>query len=164
MGKNIFYSSLLCVFFLQSALSQPLETSSPNGILQVSFTLENGAPHYSVTRFGREVIKPSKLGFILKNGNSLEGDFTIASSDKQLIDETWTQPWGEKNDIRNHYNELRVNLTKESSRKMTVVFRVFDDGIGFRYEIPEHGFDRAPHRLRDYHMSFGRRMGSILLV
>ncbi len=137
MGKSIFCLSLLCLFFLQNASSQPLETSSPNGILQVSFTLENGAPHYSVTRFGREVIKPSKLGFILKNGNSLEGGFTIASSDKQLIDETWTQPWGEKKDIRNHYNELRVNLTKESSRKMTVVFRVFDDGIGFRYEIPE---------------------------
>ena len=137
MGKSIFCLSLLRLFFLQNASSQPLEMSSPNGILQVSFTLENGAPHYSVTRFGREVIKPSKLGFILKNDISLEDGFTIASSDKQLIDETWTQPWGEKKDIRNHYHELRVNLTKESSHKMAVVFRVFDDGIGFRYEIPE---------------------------
>lgn len=136
MGKSIVCLLPLCLFFLQSASSQPLETSSPNGILQVSFTLENGTPYYSVTRFGRQVMKPSKLGFILKN-DSLDGDFTVTSSNRKLVDETWTQPWGEKKDIRNHYNELRVNLAKESSHKMTVVFRVFDDGIGFRYEIPE---------------------------
>ncbi len=139
MGKNIFCLLLLCLFFLQSASSQPLETSSPNGILQVSFTLENGAPRYSVTRFGNEVIKPSRLGFTFKNAPAFSDGFAVVSSEKKSVDETWTQPWGEKKDIRDHYNELTINLveTAARARKMSIVFRVFDYGIGFRYEIPE---------------------------
>ncbi|UCE18535.1 MAG: glycoside hydrolase family 97 protein, partial [Gemmatimonadota bacterium] len=84
-------------------------------------------------------IKTSRLGFILKNEPPLAYDFVVASKETNSVDETWTQPWGEKKDIRNHYNELRLNLVEPSkpSRKMTVVFRVYDDGLGFRYEIPE---------------------------
>ncbi|HEX9922392.1 MAG TPA: glycoside hydrolase family 97 protein [Anaerolineae bacterium] len=135
---------ILCVMifigtFWRSSLSQPLEVSSPNGVIEVSFTLENGAPLYGVTRFGREVINRSRLGFILKNAPPLAWGFAIAAIDKKLVDEAWTQPWGEKKDIRNHCNELRIDLKEimEPARRMTVVFRVYDDGIGFRYEIPK---------------------------
>lgn len=136
---RILYVILISGIFWGSSLAQTLETSSPNGILQVSFILENGSLRYRVTRFGREVIKPSRLGFILKNQTPLAWSFAVASSDKKVVDETWMQPWGEKKDIRNHYNELHIDLVEDtaSSRKMTVVFRVYDDGIGFRYEIPE---------------------------
>ena len=130
---------LFCATFVQIVSSRTLEVSSPNSIVQVSFVLENGAPCYRVTRFGREVMGVSRLGFILKNAPPLAWDFSIASADTNLVDETWTQLWGEKKDIRNHYNELRINLMETSAlaRTITVVFRVYDDGLGFRYEIPE---------------------------
>ncbi|MFQ5674620.1 MAG: glycoside hydrolase family 97 protein [bacterium] len=135
---------LTCSFLLSMAcwaglLAQTHEAVSPNGALRVSITLESGVPQYRITRFGREIIKPSKLGLLLKDVGSLDGGFTIESTDKKSVDETWTQPWGEKKDIRNHYNELRLDLLKDSdpALKMTLVFRVFDDGVGFRYEIPQ---------------------------
>lgn len=127
---------LACIY---TADGQTMEISSPNDILQVSFTLENGVPYYRVMRFGNDVIRPSRLGFILKNTPPLAWDFRVASNEKNSFDETWTQVWGEKKDIRNHYNELRIDLVEKRapSRKLTVVFHVYDDGIGFRYEIPE---------------------------
>jgi len=136
---RILWSILLSAAMLQVAFGQTLEVSSPNGAVTVSFALDNGAPHYRVLRLGREVIKLSRLGFILDNQPPLAWNFTIASSQTESVDETWTQPWGEKKDIRNHYNELRINLVETTalSRKLTIVFRVYDDGIGFRYEIPK---------------------------
>lgn len=129
------------IFFACShiAMGQTLEVSSPNDVVGVSFFLENGAPHYRVTRFGNDVIGPSRLGFILKNEPPLSWDFRVESSATTTVDETWTQPWGEKKDIRNHYNELRLDLKESTtpSRRMTIVFRVYDEGVGFRYEIPE---------------------------
>lgn len=113
--------------------------TSPNGIVTVSFMLQDGAPYYQITRFGREVINPSRLGFILEDAPPLAEGFHVASCDTSHFDEIWTQPWGEKKEIRNSYNELRINLVEipAAKRTMAIVFRVFDDGIGFRYEIPE---------------------------
>lgn len=113
--------------------------SSPNDIVKVSFMLQDGAPYYQITRFGREVINPSRLGFILEDAPPLAEGFDVASCDTSHFDEIWSQPWGEKRDIRNSYNELRINLVEipRPKRNMAIVFRVFDDGIGFRYEIPE---------------------------
>jgi alpha-glucosidase len=120
-------------------VSQTFQTSSPNGTLRIYFTLESGTPYYRVTRLGGELLKSSRLGFILKDENPLAQDFSVESTDIKLVNETWTQPWGEKKEISNHYSELRIDLKETSvdQRKMTVIFRVFDDGIGFRYEIPE---------------------------
>ena len=113
--------------------------SSPDGRIQVTFVLEDGVPYYAVSRSGEDVIKPSKLGFIFKDAEPLNQNLTVVESKLDSLDETWTQPWGEVEEIRNHYNELRVDLeeTTEAHRKMTVVFRVYDDGLGFRYELPE---------------------------
>ncbi len=113
--------------------------SSPDGRIQVTFVLEGGVPYYAVSHSGEDVIKPSKLGFIFKDAEPLNQNLTVVESKLDSLDETWTQPWGEVEEIRNHYNELRVSLeeTTEAHRKMTVVFRVYDDGLGFRYELPE---------------------------
>jgi alpha-glucosidase len=134
--------SLFCTLVIgapHTITAQPLTVSSPGNIVQVSFVLERGVPHYSVSRLGREVIRQSKLGFVLRNAPPLDRGFKVTSSEQGSFDETWTQPWGEKKDIRNNYNELCVVLTETSSRPrtMTMVFRAYDDGIGFRYEIPE---------------------------
>ncbi len=113
--------------------------SSPDGRIQVTFVLEDGVPYYAVSRSGEDIIKPSKLGFIFKDAEPLNQNLTVVESKLDSFDETWTQPWGEVEEIRNHYNELRVDLeeTTGAHRKMTVVFRVYNDGLGFRYELPE---------------------------
>jgi alpha-glucosidase len=112
---------------------------SPNGTLEVEFYLHDGTPYYMVRRFGDEVIRGSQLGFVLSGAAPLTCNFALESIDRRAHDETWTQPWGEVQDIRCHYNELRVVLRQqdEQARQLAVVFRVFDDGIGFRYEFPE---------------------------
>ena len=136
---RILFSILLWAAFIPVVSAHILEVSSPNDILQVSFTIENGAPYYRVMRFGNDVIRPSRLGFILKNEPPLVYQFTLSASEKCSVDESWIQPWGEQKEIRNYYNELRLTLeeTTAPSRRMTIVFRLYDDGLGFRYEIPE---------------------------
>ncbi|HNO78748.1 MAG TPA: glycoside hydrolase family 97 protein [Phycisphaerae bacterium] len=125
----------------QSVSAEPVVVESPGNVLKVSFELKDGAPTYSVSRKGESVIDSSKMGFVLKSGESLDGGFQIATSKVTSADETWTQPWGEQKNIRDHHNQLRIDLegTGDSSKKLTITFRVFDDGVGFRYEIPEQG-------------------------
>lgn len=94
---------------------------------------------YSVSRQGRPVILPSKMGFQLKGGPALDRDFRIASSKTANHDEMWEQPWGEARMIRDRHAELSVSLCEASgpARRLEIIFRVFDDGVGFRYRIPE---------------------------
>jgi alpha-glucosidase len=101
--------------------------------------LKNGAPYYWVSYAGRDVIKPSRLGFKFKTADPLDKNLVVVDSTSQSIDETWTQPWGEVKEVRNHYNELRVTLEEATPahRRMVVVFRVYDDGLGFRYGLPQ---------------------------
>jgi hypothetical protein len=100
---------------------------------------DNGVPTYDLAYYGKTVIKTSKLGLELKNDKkSLLNDFTIADSNISTFDETWKPVWGEENKIRNHYNELAVTLNqKETDRQIVIRFRLFDDGLGFRYEFPQ---------------------------
>lgn len=123
----------------QSQADAAESVSSPDGRITVTFILEDGVPAYKVDRDGQPVILPSKMGFTFKEAAPLHQDLRIVKVKKNAFDETWTQPWGEVKNIRNHYQELRVELeeTTSSPREMTVVFRVFDDGLGFRYEWPE---------------------------
>jgi alpha-glucosidase len=94
---------------------------------------------YTVQRNGQTIITDSKLGFILKNQPALAADFKVADVRKSSFDETWTQPWGEVKTIRNHYNSLAVTLGEQTNLKRTVIveFRVYNDGVGFRYEFPQ---------------------------
>jgi hypothetical protein len=114
------------------------EIKSPNANLTLTFTLQaGGVPTYSLTYKGRPVIKTSKLGLELKNVPALTSGFTVSDSKTTTFDETWQPVWGELKNIRNHYNELALTLTQaETDRHIIVRFRVFDDGLGFRYEFP----------------------------
>lgn len=135
------------------------ELRSPNGNLVMMFSLQsNGAPTYQLAYKGKAVIKPSKLGLELKNteaksveGNdadmkqkaanlkaSLYNNFLLADTKKSTFDETWKPVWGEVRIIRNHYNEMAVTLDqKTTGRRMIIRFRLFDEGLGFRYEFPQ---------------------------
>ena len=132
---------LLTLLVLPAPLfaQETIEVASPGGIVSVSFRIDDGVPTYSVTRLGQAVIAPSRLGVVLNEGPSLAQDLALVDSARRSFDETWTQVWGEKKDIRNNYNELRatVETTGDQSRRMVIVFRVYDDGLGFRYEWPE---------------------------
>lgn len=122
------------------ALAAPVEISSPEGVLTVKVDVNGeGRPEYSVSRLGRPVILPSRLGFILTDAPKLERNFEIASNARRSADETWEQPWGENRFVRDRYNELRVRLTEKAvpKRSLDLVFRVYDDGVGFRYEFPD---------------------------
>lgn len=120
-------------------INEQIEISSPNGQIVVTFSLTDDAPYYQVARAGQPIINPSPLGFVFKEGEPLEQNLTIVSSEQTSFDETWTQVWGEVQEIRNHYNELRLELaeTTEAPRRMNIIFRVYDDGLGFRYELPD---------------------------
>ena len=82
------------------------QVKSPGGTIQVTVTLSDGAPYYKVDYRGNSVILPSKLGFRFKQADPLDGNLRVLRSETASFDETWTQPWGEVKDIRNHYNEL----------------------------------------------------------
>jgi glucan 1,4-alpha-glucosidase len=126
-------------FTLLSIFVSAQELLSPDKNFLLRFTLQNdGVPVYSLVYKGKEVIKPSKLGLELKKGKSLTKGFTIAGTTSRSFDETWTPVWGEVRTIRNHYNELAVTLDqKDTARHMVVRFRLFNDGLGFRYEFPQ---------------------------
>ncbi|MHC5112550.1 MAG: glycoside hydrolase family 97 protein [Planctomycetota bacterium] len=132
-----------------AACAGPTKVASPGNVLQVTFELADGKPAYSVTRGDTPVIEPSLLGLRLAGDVSFEGDFAIASAKKRTVDETWTQVWGEQKEIRNHFNELDIVLKDVSGkpRLLGITFRVFDDGVGFRYHFPSQpGLDRVEIR------------------
>ena len=121
---------------------------SPNGNIELNFSVDNtGRPFYEMTYKGKAVVKPSFLGLELaKDKHASKGQqetdlmdgFTIAKEDTSEFDETWQPVWGETKDIRNHYNEYVAVLQQQSQqREILIRFRVYDDGIGFRYEFPQ---------------------------
>ena len=118
----------------------PIEkvVASPNGKLSLVFSLTDGSPAYAVTFMGRPVILASALGFDLKD-TAMKSGFTLLGAKKTSKDVTWTQPWGEQREVRNHYNELAVALRQadDPGRELRILFRMFDHAIAFRYEWPE---------------------------
>ncbi len=121
-----------------SLAANAVEVKSPDGKVAVDFDVKNGVPTYSMTFDGKTVINPSTLGLELVNANDLMDGFKIVGSETSAFDETWQPVWGETKDIRNHYNELLVKLRQTSTdRFMNLRFRVYDDGMGFRYEFPQ---------------------------
>lgn len=135
--KQFLFTALLWLAFFSPAKSQQLK--SPNGKFVMEFTLLNdGTPSYSLNYKSKAVVKSSKLGLELKNDKkSLLNDFTVIDTKTATFDENWKPVWGEVAFIRNHYNELAVTLNqKETDRQIVIRFRLFDDGLGFRYEFP----------------------------
>ena len=116
------------------------EVTSPNGEMKLTFTLRDSKPYYSVSFRGKPVIKPSRLGYELHNAENLLEGFTQTGEKTSTFDETWTPVWGENKTIRNHYKELLVDLIQEKTgRVMNLRFRVYDEGVGLRYEFPQEG-------------------------
>jgi len=129
-----------CLWLITFAVGNAQQLKSPDGNQILQFSLQtDGTPTYTLTYKGKPVIKTSKLGLELKNDKkSLLNGFTIANTATSTFDETWKPVWGEENQIRNHYNELAVTLNQtETNRQMIIRFRLFNEGLGFRYEFPQ---------------------------
>jgi len=134
-----FLSYLLAfILFFNAAIAQSLK--SPNEKLTLSFSLQtDGTPTYSLSYKNKVVIKPSKLGFELAQDSlSLLNGFEQTDAKNSSFDETWQPVWGEVASIRNNYNELAVTLNQiKTNRQIIIRFRLFNDGLGFRYEFPQ---------------------------
>ena len=131
---------LVVIAFLSVLGVSAQELKSPNGNFKMKFALENnGTPTYQLFLKDKEVIKKSKLGLELqKEKKSLLDDFKIFGANESSFNETWKPVWGEETSIKNHYNELAVTLKQnETERQIIIRFRLFDEGLGFRYEFPE---------------------------
>lgn len=123
---------------VQAAAPQIASVESPDKVLKVSLVLDGGTARYRVERLGQTVVADSKLGFELRDGR-LDRDFSLLAQERRSVDDSWEQPWGERRLTRNHFNELTVHLAEStgSKRRLDLVFRVYDDGLGFRYVFPE---------------------------
>lgn len=156
---------LITALLLPIAVAAQAQTvKSPDGNVAVTFSLTgNGVPTYEMTYKDKEVVRPSHLGLELAkdkhagkgmNETSLMDGFTIASTSTSTFDETWTPVWGQYGKIRNNYNELAVDLNQPSSnRKMTIRFRVYNIGMGLRYEFPQQK-DLTYFVIKDEHTQF----------
>lgn len=132
--KNIIYSVGMLLLVLCSCTPKT-EVASPDGHIKWAFNLdEKGGMSYQVSVNGKPFIGASALGFAEKSGLNMSDGFQLLGTEFDSQDETWTQPWGENKSIRSHYNEMAVNLKNNDGVKLTVRVRVFDDGLGFRYE------------------------------
>lgn len=139
--------AFVCFILLSANLlsAQTFTISSPQGIVKAAFMLnKKGQPDYAVYYKNKEVIKPSSMGFKLKETASLKDieplkdNFIISSIDSTVVNEVWQPVWGEVKNIKNHYRQYIIHLTEKNDlqRKLDIIFRVFDDGVGFRYEFP----------------------------
>jgi hypothetical protein len=132
----LFLGVLIATFTSVFAQNRPLTIASPSGKIRVKFTLTPaGEPSYSASFNGKPIIGSSKLGMFTMEQSLIKG-FKVTGSLTSTKDETWKPVWGEVAQIRNHYNELMVNL-QNNEGALDITFRVFDDGIGFRYGFPK---------------------------
>ena len=136
MQKIVTLLVLVFSWFLLAAQ----ELSSPNGQLKMNFSLDAmGTPTYQLAYKGKTVIKPSKLGLaIARDKNSLLNGFVIKTSQSKSFDESWQPVWGENKTIRDQHNEWAVTLEQPATKRTMIIrFRLFNEGLGFRYEFPE---------------------------
>lgn len=126
-------------WFGSARAEQVATVASPDGRIEVTLDLNGeGRLAYRVSRAGAPVIGDSRLGFIFRNGRQLLRNLQLDGQTRRSVDDTWEQPWGERRFVRDHYNELRATFVEKDGdhRRFDMVFRVFDDGVGFRYEVP----------------------------
>ena len=148
MKKSVFIAILMLFAAWQTAFAQE-KLQSPNGKLELQFELNDGTPYYILNRDGKPVVLPSKMGFTLEWRDDLAHAFVLKNVERSTFDEVWEPVWGEESHIRNHYNEMLVTLeqpvgsvesmdhsTEKKTTVMQIRFRLYDDGLGFRYEFP----------------------------
>jgi alpha-glucosidase len=133
-----FLTAAISVIALPARGQTQLSVASPDARTVVDVAVREGHLYYRVQRDGRALFLPSQLGFEFRTAPPIRDSLRIAASGRGSVDTTWTQPWGEVSHVRDHHNELRVSVAEESAagRKFDVVFRAFNDGVGFRYEVP----------------------------
>ncbi len=135
------FGLLLLVFqcSLSASVGKSYKVVSPDGKTEAKVSVTDGLITYSLSSGNELLIKPSRLGFLLDKRDSLCSGFDVLKAAKSGFDQTWLQPWGEEVSVRNHYNELKIYLQEKNGKKrqLNIVFRAFNDGIGFRYEFPK---------------------------
>ncbi|WP_407271183.1 glycoside hydrolase family 97 protein [Radiobacillus sp. PE A8.2] len=137
---GVFIIILALVMTLNKEIPTEVAVSSPNGKVKMDFVItDTGVPTYQLSYNETSIIKPSSLGFEFNSIEALESNFEIVEIATNEFNEMWKPVWGEKAEVKNHYNQLIVYLKEKEApnRKMNVEFKVYDDGIGFRYVIPE---------------------------
>jgi alpha-glucosidase len=137
--RILFLVSLLASSAIAVAMPKVVATAhSPGKVLSVKLSIDEGRLSYAILRFGKPVIAPSRLGFLLQGGQSLDRNIALVSQKSSSFDATWEQPWGETRMVRNHYQQLHVRFaeTTRDKRIFALTFRLYDDGVGFRYELP----------------------------
>ena len=151
MKKLTFILVIMAIsLFAQSYAANPVSVKSPDGQLELKFEVVDGVPQYALDRNGKPVVLPSKMGFTLEWRDDLAHAFVLKGIKYDTFDETWEPVWGEEDQIRNHYNEMLVTLeqpigsvesmdhsTEQRPTVMQIRFRLYDDGLGFRYEFPD---------------------------
>ena len=148
MKKLIFLAIVMLLGALQTVFGQE-KLLSPDGKLELQFEVVGGVPYYALNYDGKPVVLPSKMGFTLEWRDDLAHAFVLKDVERSSFDETWEPVWGEESQIRNHYNEMLVTLeqpvgsvesmdhsTETKATVMQIRFRLYDDGLGFRYEFP----------------------------
>jgi len=136
--KFLAFPLLISATLVSSASAEETSVSSPNGKISARFSVtDKGAPQYSVSYDGSPVILDSQLGLKLKDGSSLAEGFTIASTSTDSHDETWKPFVGERSEVRDHYNELTVNLSRNDKPALQITFRAYNEGAAFCYTFPE---------------------------
>ena len=136
--SRLAFSASALFFTLTLWSARPLRVSSPDGQVTIETGVKDHKAYYAIDYKGERIVQPSRLGFVLDDG-AVGLNCKVTGSDRDQKDETWTQVWGEDENVRNHYHELCVHFQEKTGirRKMTVVFRAFNDGIGFRYILPD---------------------------
>lgn len=155
--KILIVTIALAFFTCNSKEIKITEISSPSENIIVNFNLNGeGKPFYTVKFNNKTVVDTSYLGFDFKDIEGFDKNFKINNTSTSSFNETWQMPWGEQLDVVNNYNELKVELQEnnETARLMTVVFKVYDDGIGFRYEFPEQANFNGDVYINDEHTEF----------
>ena len=149
MKKAVLILFCLALGVVFTSFANPVTVKSPDGQLELKFEVIGGIPQYSLDRAGKPIVLPSKMGFTLEWRDDLAHAFVLKDTKYSTFDETWEPVWGEEAQIRNHYNEMLVTLeqpigsvesmdhsTEKKATVMNIRFRLYDDGLGFRYEFP----------------------------
>jgi len=136
---------ILTTFTMCARQTNHYKITAPEAQLRVDFFLQEGKPYYTVVKDQQMVIDTSSLGYRFNDLPAMDKNFEVLEANTSSHEENWTQPWGEEKHITNHYNELKVQLKNPAEDlRLNLYFRVFNDGVGFRYEIPRHeAFQKA---------------------
>ncbi|GGD66218.1 glycoside hydrolase family 97 protein [Erythrobacter arachoides] len=146
----------LAALLLTSTAALAQSVTSPDGRIEASLTVDGeGKPNWSVMRDGEVLIAPSGLGFNIENEDPLRRNFAVVAQGTDSADARWEQPWGERQFVVDRHNELAVTFRQQDAmaREFTVRLRVFDDGVGFRYELPDRGEMRIAEELTEFNLA-----------